>query len=115
MDDKLDAKVKMLGECIDHHVEEERAEIFAKARAARKLDLVGMRETLTGRKEELLAKLTGASPDRCQGARIRSRSPDAPSAECHWLYPVPHVRRCGLLVYGNSSSYLILFPKPVRR
>lgn len=52
MDDKFDAKVTVLGEYIDHHVKEERNEIFVKARASRKLDLVAMRETLQARKEE---------------------------------------------------------------
>ncbi|MGJ7574903.1 hemerythrin domain-containing protein [Variovorax sp. RB2P76] len=60
VDDKFDAKVTVLGEYIDHHVKEERAEIFVKARAARKLDLVAMREALSARKEELMAELTGA-------------------------------------------------------
>jgi hemerythrin-like domain-containing protein len=53
-DEAFDAKVTVLGEYIDHHVKEERNEIFPKARAARELDLVAMRETLEARKEELL-------------------------------------------------------------
>lgn len=57
VDDMFDAKVKVLGEYIDHHVKEERNELFPKARAARKLDLVGMRETLAARKEELMAEM----------------------------------------------------------
>jgi hemerythrin superfamily protein len=56
-DEKFDAKVKVLGEYIDHHVKEERGEIFPKARAARKLDLVAMREELEARKEELMGEL----------------------------------------------------------
>jgi hemerythrin superfamily protein len=54
-DEMFDAKVTVLGEYIDHHVKEERNEIFPKARAARKLDLVSMRDELMARKEELLA------------------------------------------------------------
>ncbi|MNG41384.1 hypothetical protein D3C84_1305360 [compost metagenome] len=53
----FDAKVKVLGEYIDHHVKEERNEMFPKARAARGLDLVAMREQLTTRKEELMADM----------------------------------------------------------
>jgi hemerythrin superfamily protein len=55
-DEMFDAKVKVLGEYIDHHVKEERGEIFPKARAARKLDLVAMRDELEARKEELMAE-----------------------------------------------------------
>jgi hypothetical protein len=45
----------VLGEYVDHHVKEERGEMFTKARAARKLDLVAMRDELEARKEELMA------------------------------------------------------------
>jgi hypothetical protein len=51
----------VLGEYIDHHVKEERNEIFVKARAARGLDLVAMREQLETRKEELMGELSGAT------------------------------------------------------
>ena len=61
VDDMFDAKVTVLGEYIDHHVKEERNEIFVKARAARGLDLVAMRAQLEARKEELMAELTGAT------------------------------------------------------
>ncbi len=54
-DEMFDAKVKVLGEYIDHHVKEERGEIFPKARSARRLDLVAMRDELETRKEELMA------------------------------------------------------------
>ncbi|MDP9909577.1 hemerythrin-like domain-containing protein [Variovorax boronicumulans] len=57
VDEMFDAKVKVLGEYIDHHVKEERNEMFPKARAARGLDLVAMREQLTTRKEELMADM----------------------------------------------------------
>ena len=53
-DEMFDAKVKVLGEYIDHHVKEERNQIFPKARAARGLDLVAMREELQSRKEVLM-------------------------------------------------------------
>ena len=60
-DPKWSAKVTVLGEYIDHHVKEERNEIFVKARAARKLDLLSMRDQLTARKEELMGQKDGAS------------------------------------------------------
>ena len=60
-DEMFDAKVKVLGEYIDHHVKEERNEIFVKARASRKLDLVAMRETLETRKEELMSEMGTAA------------------------------------------------------
>jgi hemerythrin superfamily protein len=56
-DEMFDAKVKVLGEYIDHHVKEEKGEIFPKARAARKLDLMAMREQLETRKEELMSEM----------------------------------------------------------
>jgi len=61
VDDMFDAKVKVLGEYIDHHVKEERNELFVKARAARGLDLVAMRERLAARKEELLEEMSGVT------------------------------------------------------
>lgn len=53
-DQMFDAKVKVLGEYIDHHVKEERNQIFPKARASRGLDLVAMREELQSRKDALM-------------------------------------------------------------
>lgn len=58
VDDMFDAKVKVLGEYIDHHVKEERNEIFPKARSARGLDLVAMRDEIAARKEELIGEIT---------------------------------------------------------
>ena len=54
VDELFDAKVIVLGEYIDHHVKEERNEMFPKARAVKKLDLVSMRDALEARKAELM-------------------------------------------------------------
>lgn len=51
-DGKFDAKVVVLGEYIDHHVKEEREEMFPKARKTT-VDLAAMAERLATRKEEL--------------------------------------------------------------
>ena len=56
-DEMFDARVKVLGEYVNHHIKEEKSEIFPKARAARKLDLVGMRDELQARKEELMSEM----------------------------------------------------------
>lgn len=60
-DESFDAKVTVLGEYIDHHVKEERNEMFPKARAAKKLDLVAMRAEVEARKQELLDELLAAA------------------------------------------------------
>ena len=48
-DDMYDAKVKVLGEYVNHHIKVEMIELFPKARAACKLDLVAMRVDLDAR------------------------------------------------------------------
>ena len=55
-EDLYDAKVKVLGEEIDHHVEEEEEEMFPKARKSG-LDLVALGQEMAMRKQELLASL----------------------------------------------------------
>jgi hemerythrin superfamily protein len=52
-DDLYDARVTVLGEYIDHHVKEEREQLFVKARKS-KLDLVAMAGELSQRKMELM-------------------------------------------------------------
>ncbi len=57
-DDFYDAKVKVLKEQIEHHVEEEekiRDNIFQQARAA-DVDLEALGEQMAARKEELMAR-----------------------------------------------------------
>lgn len=51
-DDLYDAKVKVLSEQIDHHVEEEEDEMFPKAKKA-KLDMAALGEAIQARKDEI--------------------------------------------------------------
>ncbi len=54
-DDHYDAKVKVLGEYIDHHVQEEEGEMFPKVRRA-KLDTVALGEQIAQRKAQIMQK-----------------------------------------------------------
>lgn len=53
-EDHYDAKVKVLGEYIDHHVQEEQDEMFPKVKKAG-LDTKAVGLQLSERKEELMA------------------------------------------------------------
>lgn len=55
-DDLYDAKVTVLGEYVNHHIEEEEKEIFPKARKCG-LDLEGLGESAAFRKDELMAPM----------------------------------------------------------
>lgn len=55
-DELYDAKVKVLGEYIDHHVKEEESEMFPQARRA-KIDLEALGEQIAERKAELMEEL----------------------------------------------------------
>jgi hemerythrin superfamily protein len=55
-DDLYDAKVTVLGEYVNHHVEEEEGEMFPKCRRA-KMDLAGLAQALAERKSELMAEM----------------------------------------------------------
>ncbi|MGP1717653.1 MAG: hemerythrin domain-containing protein [Methylophilus sp.] len=59
-DPMYDAKVTVLGEYINHHVDEEEEEMFPEVRKSKELDLRELAVTFTARKEEILGKLTGA-------------------------------------------------------
>jgi hemerythrin superfamily protein len=54
-DDLYDAKVTVLGEYVEHHVQEEEGEMFPKCRRA-KMDLAGLAASLAERKAELMAE-----------------------------------------------------------
>lgn len=57
-DDELyDAKVTVLGECIDHHVKEEQDEMFPQCRESA-MDLKAIGTALAERKAELMAEMT---------------------------------------------------------
>lgn len=55
-DELYDAKVTVLGEYIEHHVEEEEKEMFKKAKRA-KLDLAALGKKLANRKKALMKEL----------------------------------------------------------
>jgi DUF438 domain-containing protein len=56
-DEMYAAKVIVLGEYIDHHVEEEHAEMFPKAKKAKKLDLKALGERMATRKSALMSSM----------------------------------------------------------
>lgn len=60
-DPMYDAKVTVLGEYINHHVEEEEEEMFPEVRESKELDLRGLAVTFSARKEEILKQLNGAN------------------------------------------------------
>lgn len=52
-DDMFDAKFTVLGEYVNHHIDEEQKEMFPKARKA-DIDLVSLGEEMAARKNELM-------------------------------------------------------------
>lgn len=57
-DELYDAKVKVLGEMIEHHVEEEEKEYFPQVKKT-DMDLQGLGEQMAARKAELMAEMSG--------------------------------------------------------
>ena len=57
VNDILNAKFKVLGELVQHHVEEEEQVMFPKMRSADDIDLQELGRQIAAKKEELLAKL----------------------------------------------------------
>ena len=58
--DELDRLVSELARAIEHHVKEERDELFPKAKAAPSLDLAGLGERLRERQQALQAEMATA-------------------------------------------------------
>ncbi len=83
-DDHYDAKVKVLGEYIKHHVKEEHNEMFPKIRKT-KLDLKLVGEQLNARKLELVeragAKSPGGSSSKLSGSQRGSKASKQPESE----------------------------------
>lgn len=62
-DPMYDAKVTVLGEYINHHVEEEESEMFPEVRESKELDLRELAVKFSARKEEILKQLNGVNGD----------------------------------------------------
>jgi len=87
-DDHYDARVKVLGEYITHHVVEEHTEMFPKCRRGG-MDLVGLRERMAARKAELEESPTDRQVDNPPMA-ASAESPGILTRIGDTLFPANH-------------------------
>jgi hemerythrin superfamily protein len=61
-DELYDAKVKVLGEGVEHHVQEEEGELFPRVRHARDVDLEDLGARMAARKKDLMSSPQDLDP-----------------------------------------------------